>query len=140
LEDSRWAGRPADRGMGVQLYVCMYVCVIKIREVMFMVSVSRLDLQIYCNVCTVNTNRNELGFWKIHIVIYDSKISVWCFQAEELIKREMITMLHYDAVYSPPVIPAETKKRGPVTSQAQHLVYLEQHPYKSYTQDQLAQV
>jgi pre-mRNA-splicing factor CDC5/CEF1 len=32
-------------------------------------------------------------------------------KAEELIKREMITMLHYDAVYSPPVIPAETKKR-----------------------------
>jgi hypothetical protein len=52
----------------------------------------------------------------------------------------MITMLHYDAVYSPPVIPAETKKRGQVTSQAQHLAYLEQHPYETYSQDKLAQV
>ncbi|PNF32802.1 Cell division cycle 5-like protein [Cryptotermes secundus] len=60
-------------------------------------------------------------------------------KAEEFIKREMITMLHYDAVYSPPVIPVETKKRGQVTSQAQHLVYLEQHPYETYSQDQLAQ-
>lgn len=60
-------------------------------------------------------------------------------KAEELIKREMITMLHYDAVYSPPVIPAETKKRGQVTSQAQHLAYLEQHSYETYSQDQLAQ-
>jgi pre-mRNA-splicing factor CDC5/CEF1 len=49
-------------------------------------------------------------------------------------------MLHYDAVYSPPVIAAETKKRGQVTSQAQHLAYLEQHPYDSYSQEQLAQV
>ncbi|XP_033608501.1 cell division cycle 5-like protein [Cryptotermes secundus] len=60
-------------------------------------------------------------------------------KSEELIKREMITMLHYDAVYSPPVIPAETKKRGQVTSQEQHLAYLEQYPYKTYSQDQLAQ-
>ncbi|XP_069680560.1 cell division cycle 5-like protein [Periplaneta americana] len=58
-------------------------------------------------------------------------------KAEELIKREMVTMLHYDAVYSPPVVPADTKKRGQVTSQAQHLAYLEQHPYESYSQDQL---
>jgi pre-mRNA-splicing factor CDC5/CEF1 len=57
-----------------------------------------------------------------------------------LIKKEMITMLHYDAVYSPPVVPAETKKRGQVMSQAQHLAYLEQHPYETYSQDQLAQV
>ncbi|PNF43687.1 Cell division cycle 5-like protein, partial [Cryptotermes secundus] len=60
-------------------------------------------------------------------------------KADELIKTEMITMLHYDAVYSPPIIPAETKKRGQVRSQAQHLVYLEQHPYETYSQDQLAQ-
>jgi len=52
----------------------------------------------------------------------------------------MITMLHYDAVYSPPVIPVDTKKRGQVTSQAQHLAYLEQHPYEPYSQEQLAQV
>ncbi|KDR18926.1 cell division cycle 5-like protein [Zootermopsis nevadensis] len=60
-------------------------------------------------------------------------------KAEELIKKEMVTMLHYDAVYSPPIIPADTKKRGQVTSQAQHLAYLEQHPYESYSQEQLSQ-
>ena len=52
----------------------------------------------------------------------------------------MVTMLHYDAVYSPPVIPAEAKKRGQVASQAQHLAYLEQHSYETYSQDQLTQV
>lgn len=97
-------------------------------EVMCMVSVSKLDLEIYCNVCTINTKINY------------RKVSVWFLQAEELIKKEMITMLHYDSVYSPPVIPAETKKRAQVTSQAQHLAYLEQHPYESYGQEQLSQV
>jgi len=52
----------------------------------------------------------------------------------------MITMFHYDSVYSPPVVPADVKKRSQVTSQAQHLAYLEQHPYESYSQEQLAQV
>jgi hypothetical protein len=52
----------------------------------------------------------------------------------------MMTMFHYDAVYSPPVIPADVKKRSQVTSQAQHLAYLEQHPYESYNQEQLGQV
>lgn len=60
-------------------------------------------------------------------------------KAEELIKKEMITMFHYDSVYSPPVIPADVKKRSQVTSQAQHLAYLEQHPYESYSQEQLVQ-
>ncbi|XP_067008345.1 cell division cycle 5-like protein [Anabrus simplex] len=59
-------------------------------------------------------------------------------KAEELIKSEMITMLHYDSVYSPVPVP-ETKRRGQVTSQAQHLAYLEQHPYASFTQEQLDQ-
>jgi pre-mRNA-splicing factor CDC5/CEF1 len=72
--------------------------------------------------------------------LHDYKVFELFFQAEELIKREMITMLHYDAVYSPPVIPAEAKKRGQVTSQAQHLAYLEQHPYETYNQEQVAQV
>lgn len=72
--------------------------------------------------------------------LHDCKISELFFQAEELIKKEMVTMLHYDAVYSPPIIPADTKKRGQVTSQAQHLAYLEQHPYESYSQEQLSQV
>lgn len=48
-------------------------------------------------------------------------------KAEELIKEEMITMLHYDAVQSGEP-PGSIRKAGAV-SQAQHLAYLEQHPY-----------
>ncbi|XP_046987695.1 cell division cycle 5-like protein [Schistocerca americana] len=60
-------------------------------------------------------------------------------KAEELIKSEMITMLHYDAVYSPVTSQQEAKKRGQIMTQAQHLAYLEQHPYSNYSQDQVAQ-
>ncbi|XP_049792039.1 cell division cycle 5-like protein [Schistocerca nitens] len=60
-------------------------------------------------------------------------------KAEELIKSEMITMLHYDAVYSPVASQQEAKKRGQIMTQAQHLAYLEQHPYSNYSQDQVAQ-
>lgn len=66
-------------------------------------------------------------------------VSNFCPQAEELIKSEMMTMLHYDSVYSPvPIV--EPKRRGQVMSQAQHLAYLEQHPYINYGQDQITQV
>nr|CAD7589113.1 unnamed protein product [Timema genevievae] len=61
-------------------------------------------------------------------------------KAEELIKSEMVTMLHYDAVYSP--ASAGDGKRPPrsqVTTQAQHLAYLEQHPYNSYASHHLQQ-
>lgn len=59
-------------------------------------------------------------------------------KAEELIKSEMITMLHYDSVYSPVDLP-EGKRRTQASTQAQHLAYLEQHPYMTYTQEQLEQ-
>ncbi|RZF40584.1 hypothetical protein LSTR_LSTR007467 [Laodelphax striatellus] len=55
-------------------------------------------------------------------------------KAEELIKQEMITMLHYDAVYTP-----DTEKTSrSVMSQAQHLAHLEQHPYETFTPQELA--
>lgn len=57
-------------------------------------------------------------------------------KAEELIKQEMITMLHYDAVYSPEV-GEKGKKQSSVLSQAQHLAYLEQTPYESYSPQDL---
>lgn len=60
-------------------------------------------------------------------------------KAEELIKSEMITMLHYDSLKNPP-LPTSTLA-GPgkrsVVSQAQHLAYLEQNPYDSFTSDEL---
>ena len=73
---------------------------------------------------------------------------VCVFQAEELIKREMLTMLHYDAVYTP--TPAQqgvtpgTKKpaasQRAVLNQAQHLAYLESHPYHQVEQEELQAV
>lgn len=55
--------------------------------------------------------------------------------AEELLKAEMITMLHYDALKDPP--PNVDKKRA-VQLQASHLAYLEQNPYEEFTSEELA--
>lgn len=57
------------------------------------------------------------------------------YQAEELIKREMITMLHYDAVFSPTSQQLTHKRQ--VMNQAQYLAYLEQFPYHTYSQQDL---
>ncbi|KAL3882692.1 hypothetical protein ACJMK2_029005 [Sinanodonta woodiana] len=65
-------------------------------------------------------------------------------KAEELIKQEMITMLHYDAVYSPTpaqlgIVPG--KKNLPsqksVVNQAAHLAYLEQNPFEKISEDDI---
>ena len=58
------------------------------------------------------------------------------FQAEELIKKEMMKMLHHDAVYNPTLAQQGlvSTKKGVKPSQkasvtkATHLAYLEQHP------------
>ncbi|KAM3967198.1 LOW QUALITY PROTEIN: cell division cycle protein 21 [Aphomia sociella] len=55
-------------------------------------------------------------------------------QAEELLKAEMVTMLHYDALRDPP--PGVDKKRA-VQLQASHLAYLEQHPYEEFSTEDL---
>uniref|UniRef100_A0A6M2DDQ3 Putative mrna splicing protein cdc5 myb superfamily n=1 Tax=Xenopsylla cheopis TaxID=163159 RepID=A0A6M2DDQ3_XENCH len=55
-------------------------------------------------------------------------------QAEELIKREMITMLHYDAVNNP--VQGQAKKSTLV--HAQQLAYLEQHPYQNFDDEEIA--
>ncbi|XP_023948065.2 cell division cycle 5-like protein [Bicyclus anynana] len=55
-------------------------------------------------------------------------------RAEELLKAEMLTMLHYDALHDPP--PGVEKKRA-VQLQASHLAYLEQHPYEQFTSEEL---
>ncbi|XP_067674317.1 cell division cycle 5-like protein [Haliotis asinina] len=66
-------------------------------------------------------------------------------KAEELIKREMIIMLHYDAVYSPTLaqlgITPGSKKPVPsqksIVNQAQHLAFLEQHSYDTFSEEDL---
>jgi hypothetical protein len=67
-------------------------------------------------------------------------------QAEELIKAEMVTMLHYDAVLTP--TPAQLgikdftqKPKGPhptrTLNEAAHLAYLEQHPYANVDEEDI---
>lgn len=56
-------------------------------------------------------------------------------KAEEFIKREMVTMLHYDNLKNP--VPVVHTSKRPTVTQAQHLAYLEQHPYENLTPDDL---
>jgi len=67
-------------------------------------------------------------------------------KAEELVKREMVTMLHYDAVYNPTlaqqgVVPGVKKPQAQkaVVNQATHISYLESHPYKKFDEYDLEQ-
>lgn len=54
-------------------------------------------------------------------------------KAEELVKQEMITMLHYDALHDPVTALVPTKK----ATSAIHLQYLEQTPYRKHVSDEL---
>lgn len=67
-------------------------------------------------------------------------------KAEEQIKQEMLVMMHYDAVHSPTpaqlgLMPGKKGAQQPsqksVVSQAQHMAYLEQHPYRRYEEKDL---
>jgi len=53
-------------------------------------------------------------------------------QAEELIKREMVTMLHYDGILEPVVLQADSK--------LQHAAYLKDHPHEDIDIECLASV
>ena len=52
-------------------------------------------------------------------------------RAEELIRREMIVMLHYDALHSPVVSSKKT------TQESVHADYLVTHPYREYQEEEL---
>ncbi|CAI9717259.1 division cycle 5 [Octopus vulgaris] len=66
-------------------------------------------------------------------------------KAEELIKKEMLIMLHYDSLHNPTAsqmgITPGMKKSVPnqkvAVNQAQHLAYLETHPYVRYEEEEL---
>ncbi|XP_017770851.1 PREDICTED: cell division cycle 5-like protein [Nicrophorus vespilloides] len=55
-------------------------------------------------------------------------------KAEELIKREMVTMLTYDNLKNP-IAPIQGKRQ--TVSQAQQLAYLEQYSYEDITKEEL---
>ncbi|KAM6997853.1 cell division cycle 5-like protein [Tautogolabrus adspersus] len=65
--------------------------------------------------------------------------------AEELIKQEMITMLHFDCLHHPSSMTASqlqrTKGRGPASTSnnASHIAYLESHPYKTVSTEDMEQ-
>lgn len=54
-------------------------------------------------------------------------------RAEELIKREMITMLQYDALQN----PMQQNRKGASSSLVQAQSYLEQHPYANFDEEEL---
>ncbi|GBN28248.1 Cell division cycle 5-like protein, partial [Araneus ventricosus] len=57
-------------------------------------------------------------------------------KAEELIKQEMLVMMHHDALKHPPQIPGAGKKpQQPRSNVAHHASYLERHPYLEYDED-----
>ncbi|KRT79782.1 hypothetical protein AMK59_6609 [Oryctes borbonicus] len=55
-------------------------------------------------------------------------------KAEELIKREMVTMLYFDSLKTP-ILQQQIKRQAII--QAQQLAYLEQHPYESISKEEL---
>lgn len=66
--------------------------------------------------------------------------------AEELIKQEMITMLHYDCLHHPSNNAASQllrgKNRGPTSTSnnASHIAYLETHTYKPISTEEMEKV
>lgn len=63
-------------------------------------------------------------------------------QAEELIKREMITMLHHDSLHHPyaDALLKKGKAAGSGSSNAEHMAYLEKHAYEKVSEEDLRKV
>lgn len=66
--------------------------------------------------------------------------------AEELIKQEMITMLHFDCLHHPSANAAgllqRGKNKGPTSTSnnASHIAHLDTHPYKPVSTEEMEQV
>lgn len=67
-------------------------------------------------------------------------------QAEELIKQEMITMLHFDCLHHPSANTANQLQRGKIrgptstSNNASHIAYLEKTSYKPISTEEMEQV
>lgn len=60
--------------------------------------------------------------------------------SEEIIKKEIITMLHYDSMHHPYGDNLGSKKGktpGSASTSAEHVAFLEHNPYEKYTDDEL---
>ena len=67
-------------------------------------------------------------------------------RAEELIKREMIVMLHHDCIETPtPSQMGENSKKKKavedrsIVNEASHRAYLDKHPYQKFTDDEISE-
>ncbi|KAK2843530.1 hypothetical protein Q7C36_011745 [Tachysurus vachellii] len=60
-------------------------------------------------------------------------------QAEELIKKEMITMIHYDSLHHPytDMLAKKAKGAGSGSTNAEHVSYLEKTPYDKVAEEDL---
>ncbi|KAK7815556.1 hypothetical protein U0070_005668, partial [Myodes glareolus] len=60
-------------------------------------------------------------------------------KSEELIKKEMITMLHYDLLHHPyePSGNKKGKTAGFATNNSEHITYLEHSPYEKFSKEEL---
>lgn len=62
-------------------------------------------------------------------------------KAEELIKQEMLVMLHHDSLKFPPVVAPQGKsKQPPKLNLAHHASYLERHPHIEYEENEIEEV
>uniref|UniRef100_A0A5F8HHZ1 Cell division cycle 5-like protein n=1 Tax=Monodelphis domestica TaxID=13616 RepID=A0A5F8HHZ1_MONDO len=64
-------------------------------------------------------------------------------KSEELIKKEMITMLHYDLLHHPYGEQAGNKKGKPLgfgNNSTEHITYLEHNPYEKFSKDELKKI
>ncbi|KAG7328432.1 hypothetical protein KOW79_008376 [Hemibagrus wyckioides] len=60
-------------------------------------------------------------------------------QAEELIKKEMITMIHFDSLHHPhtEVLAKKGKGGGSGSTNSEHVAYLEKTPYEKVAEEEL---
>lgn len=63
-------------------------------------------------------------------------------QAEELIKKEMITMIHFDSLHHPhtEVLAKKGKGGGSGSTNTEHVAYLEKTPYEKVAEEELQKV
>lgn len=63
-------------------------------------------------------------------------------QAEELIKKEMITMIHFDSLHHPYTELLNKKAKGASSgsTNAEHVAYLEKTPYEKVAEEDLKKV
>ncbi|XP_026681581.1 cell division cycle 5-like protein isoform X2 [Diaphorina citri] len=58
-------------------------------------------------------------------------------KAEELIKQEMITMLHYDALETPLSVDKKAAKQSNILTDEEHYNFLKHRPYRNFSLEEL---